>query len=406
MELLFIGVACTESTLIESNNKYYNGVPQLRPQQYFDLDLVSGISEKCDVHALSLPPVATYPKSTCLIYPNKKEKISESLKINYISLINLPIIKTIIIMINVLLKTLIYVFKNRKRERVILCGYVSFETSLPALLIAKFTNTKILTVVPDVSLYSLSYSNEVKKWKSVKNLVSWANRIIERNFHGYIFLTEEMNNLINRYKKQYIVIEGMIKTDNFDYKDDGHVKLYPRVIMYAGTLHEKFGIKKLIESFTLANVPNCELWIFGSGDYEENIKSIVQERKNIKFKGNVSKQEIFKLERKATLLINPRPSNEEFTKYSFPSKTLEYMVSGTPLLTTKLPGIPNDYDNYLFYFEHESIDEMSRKIKEIMSYPEIVLNDFGEEAKKFVLENKNNKIQTDKIFDFLIETLK
>ena len=52
-------------------------------------------------------------------------------------------------------------------------------------------------------------------------------------------------------------------------------------------------------------------------------------------------------ELKATLLVNPRPTTEEFTIYSFPSKNMEYMASGTPLLTTKLPGMPEEYHQYV-----------------------------------------------------------
>ena len=36
---------------------------------------------------------------------------------------------------------------------------------------------------------------------------------------------------------------------------------------------------------------------------------------------------IVKEEKKSTLLVNPRFTNEEYTKYSFPSKNMEYMAS-------------------------------------------------------------------------------
>ena len=57
--------------------------------------------------------------------------------------------------------------------------------------------------------------------------------------------------------------------------------------------------------------------------------------------GCVTNDEIVRLQCEATLLVNPRPSDKEFCKYSFPSKTIEYMASGTPVLMTKLPGVPD-----------------------------------------------------------------
>jgi len=386
---------------MDSNKKFYNDIPQVRPQQYFDMDLVSGISESCKVNALSLPPVASYPKSGCLFFRRRRDKVTKNLNIDYISLINLPIIKTIIIMINVFIKTLFHALKNRNEDRIVLCGYISFETSIPALIAAKITKTKVYTIVPDVPLYSSSYTKSYGAWgQKIKSNIVSLNSKIESSFEGYVFLTQEMNNLINRNNKPYIVIEGMIKKDNFIISESIN-KYSPRIIMYAGTLHEKFGIKKLVESFTHANLTDCELWIYGSGDYEDKIKKITSENEKIKYKGNVSKLEILELERKATLLVNPRPTYEEFTKYSFPSKTLEYMASATPLLTTKLAGIPKDYDDYLYYFKGESIQEMADKIKEVMGYSSDKLDDLGSSAMEFVLENKNNITQTKKIFEFI-----
>ena len=121
----------------------------------------------------------------------------------------------------------------------------------------------------------------------------------------------------------------------------------------------------------------------------------------IKYKGNASKSHILEMERKATLLVNPRPSTEEFTKYSFPSKTLEYMASGTPLLTTRLSGIPKDYDSYLYYFNEETVIEMAEMLKKVMSKTKKELDDFGFKSREFVINNKNNNIQAEKIFNFI-----
>jgi glycosyltransferase involved in cell wall biosynthesis len=105
----------------------------------------------------------------------------------------------------------------------------------------------------------------------------------------------------------------------------------------------------------------------------------------------------------ATLLINPRPTNEEFTKFSFPSKNMEYMVSGTPMITTQLPGMPKEYHPYVFLFEGESVEGMKNSLKNILSKSKEELHQFGQEAKKFVLTNKNNQIQAHRILQFLKE---
>ena len=106
-------------------------------------------------------------------------------------------------------------------------------------------------------------------------------------------------------------------------------------------------------------------------------------------------------ELRATLLVNPRPTNEDYTKYSFPSKNMEYMASGTPVLTTKLPGMPEEYYPYVYLLEEESAEGMAKALKEILSKPAEELAQKGAAAKKFVMEKKNNISQAKKLLDML-----
>ena len=80
---------------------------------------------------------------------------------------------------------------------------------------------------------------------------------------------------------------------------------------------------------------------------------------------------------------------------------MEYMASGTPLLTTNLPGMPKEYHNYVFLFKEETVEGYADTIREILSKPETELISFGLKAKKFVLENKNNNAQGKRIIDFI-----
>ena len=86
-------------------------------------------------------------------------------------------------------------------------------------------------------------------------------------------------------------------------------------------------------------------------------------------------EEVVSAELEASLLINPRPTHEEFTKYSFPSKNMEYMASGTPVLTTKLPGMPADYYPYVFLVNDESAEGMAKAYRDVLEKTEQYLNE-------------------------------
>lgn len=402
MNILFIGVAATEEVLKESDEKYNEGKNSIRPQQHFDFKLIEGLANSEKIKAISEPPIASYPKSKCFFYPLKNEKISENLEIEYIALINLIIIKTIIISFSIFFKTLRYIKEKNKNNIVIILGYISFYTFFPVYILSKFYNLKILVVVPDIPSYVMNYSKIKNNFKKlIWNLYSKLDRIIEKYYDGYILLTEHMNEIVNKRNKAYIVVEGFISLKEIKILKKNKKKTTKKIIMYAGTIHEKYGIKKLIKAFKKVNVLECELWIFGEGDSLEFIKNEEKIDSRIRYKGTKTKEEILELEKQVSLLINPRPTTEEFTKYSFPSKTLEYMASGTPLLTTKLAGIPKEYFKYIYTFENEDIYEMSKKIEEIILKSDEELIKFGKTSQKFVFKNKTIIEQSKRILDFI-----
>ena len=66
-------------------------------------------------------------------------------------------------------------------------------------------------------------------------------------------------------------------------------------------------------------------------DLIESLLKKLQKDKRIIYWGVVEQKHVFEMQQQATLLVNPRKGHEEYTKYSFPSKTMEYMASGTQL---------------------------------------------------------------------------
>ena len=103
------------------------------------------------------------------------------------------------------------------------------------------------------------------------------------------------------------------------------------------------------------------------------------------------------------MLVNPRMNNEEFTKYSFPSKNLEYLASGVPLIAYKLDGIPDEYDKYINYVPDNDSQSLANMICKICELPVSERNKQGSQARQFVTENKNAVAQTQKIAELLFK---
>lgn len=226
---------------------------------------------------------------------------------------------------------------------------------------------------------------------------------------GYIFITKEMNERYNVDGKPYIIMEGLVDINEVDSLKDEQTnqRSYSNkfIIMYTGSLHKIYGIGNLMDGFIKAEIPNSELHIYGDGDYRSEVENKSKEFNNIKYFGTVLSSEIVERQKTASLLVNPRPIDEEYVKYSFPSKNMEYMVSGTPVLTTDLPGMPSEYKEFVYILEDYSSDGIKNKLLEISKIECSMRENMGMSARDFVLRKKNNVVQAEKIIS-MIEGLK
>ena len=92
-------------------------------------------------------------------------------------------------------------------------------------------------------------------------------------------------------------------------------------------------------------------------------------------------------------LFTATSTDKAQAKYSFPSKTMEYLASGTPTLMYNLEGLPMEYHNYCFIQRDLSIDSLYKRILEICEMDSDYLYNFGQKARRFILENKTPEAQ-------------
>nr|WP_307773773.1 glycosyltransferase [Aeromonas caviae] len=201
----------------------------------------------------------------------------------------------------------------------------------------------------------------------------------------------------------YTVIEGIalpdVNIDNDWWQEEIDKKKY---FLYTGTLDRRYGIKDLVDSYIESGVSNYKLVICGDGNEREYLEKMALRFNNIKYLGQLEHDKIVKLQSNASLLINPRRGEDEFTKFSFPSKVIEYMRSGVPILMYKLDGIPKEYNE--FFFHINSTDEFSSKLREIAAMDGVALDLMGEAAKKFIMHNCNSRRQVDKLISLIERT--
>lgn len=357
--------------------------PAFQSQKYHRL-LMEGLAAGARVDVVANPPVnRSVLKDNFVPLPREEEG---GVHYRYIPAIRNPILKAVCVGLGTFFQTLLLC---RKDSAVIVDG-LNRVTALSGMLAARLRGKPCIGIVTDLPdmLGGSSFSKKM------------ANFVID-HCTGYVLLTEAMNGYLNKKNKPYVILEGHSDITMADRVPSLEKKTKPRICFYAGGVSKQYGLGNLVEGFQKANIPNARLHIYGPGDYVEQLQQIAAEDGRIFYGGMLLNTEIVDKEQEATLLVNPRPTDEEYVKYSFPSKTMEYMASGTPVLTTVLPGMPKEYHPYVYLLEDETADGISKKLQAVLAVSNEELFCKGAQARSFVLEQKNNVIQAQKILEML-----
>ena len=216
-------------------------------------------------------------------------------------------------------------------------------------------------------------------------------------FDCFTLLTEQMADALE-LTQPYTIVEG-ICTEEFPKVEKR--KDNRKVVFYAGTLHERFGVLNLIKAFKYIKGNDYRLVICGFGDSQNEIQNASKEDNRIEFLGQLPRNEVLKHMLSASVIVNPRGNTEEFVKYSFPSKNMEGLSSGIPFIGYKLAGIPKEYDDYMNYPEDETVFSLAKKIKEVCEDVNGIYIKKAELAKKWVIDKKNPRVQAEKMLTLI-----
>lgn len=397
MKIIFISATCSEVDYEKICQRRKR--PTLDSSQKFFNMFLDGLSQQDEVsvECITVPPLSrgTYPG---FFIPGHKSEIN-GICYHNISIINFPVLKTLFAQ-GAVRRTLKRILKENKRETLrIICDPLLLEGLLPTIRLGRkngITTVGFLTDMPYLADDCDSHKGIKKALYQIYNLMISKN--ISR-LNRFVFLTESMSCIAP--DKPWMLLDCIVNEKMLDgITPILHGDNLPHIV-YAGKLHKEFGIDLLLKAIPLVK-NNCIFDLYGDGNFAYELRLASEKYTNIKVHGIVPVKNILSAELAATLLINPRTSKGKFTKYSFPSKTAEYMLSGTPVVMFKLPGISAEYDQYLQYAETESPESFAQKIDFVLSMSETEREKIGRCAKRFVAENKNNEIQAKRVIKFLL----
>lgn len=398
MKILLLGslISAEQMEQINNNSKEKASVAPVN----YETMLAKGLVENgAELEALSVAAVAAYPHSIYKKINTKNEIIENSISIQWIPFVNIQGIKQYTIQRNTKKMLKKWLEKNKNVEDKIVLMYSIYPPySKPAISLCKKYGCHLSSVITDLPEYMYS-------WKKMRGLKGFYSKKLSQQMlelqgqcDSYVLFTKPMATRMKIENKPYLVSEGF--SDSTVFSDINVTDKYKKkTIVYGGNLSNLYGIKNLVDAFMLADL-DAELHLYGAGRDTSYIKECVRKDDRIKFMGRVSRKDLLVALKRAHLLVINKPTDDDYSNYSFSSKILEYMASGTPLLTTRVGGMPEEYYKYCYFIDDESLNGLARTIETTVTLSENILQRKGELAKKFADSEKNYKVMTEKILQF------
>lgn len=372
----------------------------------FQWSVVNGLFEnKCDFTVVSFPSLPCFLKGYKKIITRPSDIIYNDKIIGHsLRYITIPFIKewSIEKSLKNYIKKWIEEQQIGENDKFIVLFYHLYGPFLAAVqpLMKQYNRMILCPIITDLFHRDVNKLSKYPFWKRVqlRKEIKITNNMLPL-MDKFVFLAGRMSELIPNSRSKYIVVEGIAQNiPDFPPKKE---KQKEKTLLYTGALGVHTSIDHLLQAFVLTDNKDFRLVICGDGALRPLVEEYCTKDNRIVYKGSVPRDEALLLQKESTAVINPRRPDIIDTAYSFPSKTIEYLLSGTPMIGFKLEGIPSEYYDYYYTIPDMNDDTMAIVITEVLNKPQEELHQKAISAYNFIINNKTAPIQTKKIIDFL-----
>lgn len=393
MHIIYLGVISRPEDIgrigeasVAGNKMQYNLLKYLSRYEDLQIDVVS------------FHPYKAFPHCKKLWIPKTKEQLFDNVDLWQVGYPNLPVIKQLIIPLTTraMAKKLI-----RSKDDVIMLYDMYPNQGVPMAMLRKSVNDRTVCLLADLSIGGVVKEKGLRKF--LRKFYDRSTLSNMKKCGNYIVLNENAAKAFVPHS-QYMVMDGGIEPSEYAELTAGW-NSGEKNIIYTGALVDYSGIMNLIAAMELLDDPSIVLDIYGDGVLRPEIQTIATQNPRIRYHGRVSNQEAMAAQQSAWLLANPRPTESHIAQVTFPSKIFEYLMSGRPVMTTRLNGFSADYDALLFWVDGNTPEALAACVNTIGRMDDRELAQRAYAARAYLLKHKTWEQNAHKVHGFLFDTL-
>lgn len=289
--------------------------------------------------------------------------------------------------------------KNKKYKRCIIVQNCPVEVNVAIVLCEKMFGIKSVNLIIDTAIGNIKGKRLRDKYLSI---CCRAAEKLYKYLSGSILLNEKAVEYFGLNQQPYLITRiGYDNSLNFKTRRIKENRKGKKKIVYTGTLIDYDGTAELLRAMDYLDSNIYELYIYGGGPQEGLVMSNL--KKNIIFGGMIRSEEVFEVLQEADLCINPRIYKKSVDSVAFPSKMIEYLLSGTPTLTTRFSALPTTYCEFVNFIDDQSGEGIAKAVEDVFLDDEDKVWNKAQNAKEYVYKHNNYKDIGREIVDFVFD---
>jgi glycosyltransferase involved in cell wall biosynthesis len=333
---------------------------------------------------------------------SQSANLADGLSIEFLPFINITPLKQISVGLGTVLELLRWGWRNRRAPfRVVYCYNLTVPPGICILLSARLIGAKAI-----VSLCDIDVPGETVPGRFYWKLDYWLQRRMIPYFDGHVVASDAIaHDFLDG--KPWLRLEGGVRKEILEQTVRKVASATESasgasfVVVAAGHLNETNGLPVLLEAFSLLRGEGYRLRIAGGGPLEAQVRAAAAADPRIEFLGVLSFQSVIEMYKSASVLINMRMTKTQHTRYFFPSKMMEYLASGAPVITTCTGHVEKEFGNFVYLLKEETPQGLSQLIRQVAALDPEERRQTGERARAYMAAHKTWTAQTEKLADFI-----
>ena len=352
-----------------------------------------------NVEVMSTAPLVDFPHSRLLFAPAAKWSIDNKIRATMVPFLNLTALKHLTRFVATFVHVSRWILKNKNSRRVIILHGVQSCKLWGVLLAQVFASCITVPYLTDDLGLALKWERSLlKKMRHIDvNLMKWG---LER-VSGIITMTPGLAEKLARGRPALVL--PTIRHSTRDASTIQSHKLNGRMfnIVYTGKLTQSYGLDLLLNAFKQANRSNWRLLISGWGEMGDAIRDFALNNQQVEYLGLLSSQDLAELYQRADVFVNPKLTLTATAGLAFPSKIVEYLSTGKPVISTNLPIFDHGFRQHLIIAQSDSPEELIKCLDHVMSWDDQQRESWRLQTLQYVNEELSPVIQGGRIRHFV-----